>query len=91
LRWWKVISEGLFEVVSTKYDTYIKGEHLLEISETVIFSDGGAPFGATGVHRTVRLSFVMEMVPSCFLYEAEALMFATDIRTAFYSESWQHG
>jgi hypothetical protein len=52
------------------------------MSETVIVRLGGAPGGATGVHSTVRLSLVMDMVPSCFLYEVDARTMATDIKMA---------
>jgi len=47
--------------------------HSLEMSETLIFNEGGDPDGATGVHSTVCQSFESDMVPSCFLYRVEAL------------------
>ena len=54
----------------------------LEISETLIFKDGGDPDGATGVHCTVCPSFESDMVPSCFLYRVEALSGKFDIVTS---------
>jgi len=56
------------------------------MSETLIFKDGGDCGGVTGVHSTVCLSFESDMVPSCFLYKAEALSGGFDMITSL--EGW---
>lgn len=48
-----------------------QGQDALVMSDTAMVSDGGAPGGAAGVQRTVRLSWDTERTPSCFLYEAD--------------------
>ena len=47
--------------------------HLLEMSATGIFNVCALPVGVAGAQSTVALSLDRDTVPSCFLYEAEAL------------------
>jgi hypothetical protein len=52
------------------------------MSTTGIFNKAEAPGGLTGVQSTVCLSLEIDKVPSCFLYDADALRLPKDMKEA---------